>query len=74
MPKHLATSKIQRSVLNLLQLRNLKSSGTDFAYVVELRKAVDRVKKDIIENNNIQKHAGGPRDQLVDLEQVLSYI
>ena len=59
---------------NLLQLRNIKKVGTDHHYIVDLRHAMDRVVLDIIANPHITLHDGGPRDQLVDLEQVISYI
>ena len=59
---------------NLLQLRNVKKVGTDHHYTVDLHHAVDRVVSDIVANPHITVHPGGPRNQLVDLEQVISYI
>ena len=60
--------------LNLQELRTLKRVGSDYSYMVEVRNTVDRIIDDIINNDNIPKFKGGPRDQLVDLRQVLTYV
>ena len=42
--------------------------------MAEMRKAVDNVVNDVIANTNITKHDGGPRNQLVDARELVSYI
>ena len=59
---------------NLTQLRTLAEKGSEYTYMSEMRKAVDNVVNDVIANDNITKHAGAPRDQLVDVRELVSYI
>ena len=59
---------------NLTQLRTIKKEGSDYSYMVKVRDTVDRLVTDIQANAHITKHAGGPRDQLVDLREVITYI
>ena len=58
---------------NLEQLRTLTKHGTYSNTMVEVRDAIDRVADDMMVNGNIEKHKGGPRDQLVDLREALTY-
>ena len=59
---------------NLQQLRTLQRGRSDCSYMVEIRNIIDRIADDIQANTHMTKWPGGPRDQLVDLRQVLTYV
>ena len=59
---------------NLQQLRTLKMQNSEFTYIADMRKVVDHVVRDIVANNNIAKIDGGPRNQMADIREVVSYI
>ena len=59
---------------NMQQLRNPKMVGNEYMLFVDGRKAVDRVLNDVLQNSNITKYPGGPRNQLFDGRELLSYL
>ena len=59
---------------NLQQLRALKVQGSEYTYMVDIRKAIDNVVNDIVANNNIVRVNGGPRHQMADIREVISYV
>ena len=60
---------------NLQELRTFKKKGlTDYGYMGEIRKVIDRVVSDLVENPRIEKIDGGKRDQNIDAREVITYV
>ena len=59
---------------NLINFVTVKNVRNENVFMVEVRKSVDRVVKDMLANVNIVKHPGGKNDQLVELYDIATYL